>query len=144
MVRRILGVVVGVVIGMAVVMHVEKVGHEIWPPPEGMDLTDPESIRALMGELPLGSLAMVLVAWTLGALLGSTATGRITGSCKLAIIPGALILLAALAMLFMIPHPWWFWPGTLLLVPGATWLGCRIGAPASGASAGDGPEPASE
>ena len=135
MLRRVMGVVVGVAVGMVVVMITEAIGHVLWPPPEGMDPNDVESVRAHLKELPLGALVTVLVAWTLGGLVGSTATGRITGSCRLAVVPGALVMLGALMMLFSLPHPWWFWPGTLLLVPGATWFGCRIGVPAAGSTA---------
>ena len=45
--KLVIGVVAGVVVAIACVSGVETVGHVIYPPPPGLDLTEPETWRGL-------------------------------------------------------------------------------------------------
>ena len=39
--RTALGVVLGLIVGLLIILAVEGVGHTIFPPPPGVNLTDP-------------------------------------------------------------------------------------------------------
>ena len=69
----------------------------------------PARVRAAIAALPTGAFAMLLVAWSLGALAGASvaavmARGR---PRRAALIVGAVLLAATIANLVMIPHPAW-------------------------------------
>src|SRR5512145_440985 len=68
--RNFLSVAGGVIAGAIIVALVEWVGHRMYAPPAGMDFSDPDAVRAMMKDIPRGALAMVLVAWALGAFVG--------------------------------------------------------------------------
>jgi len=46
--KTILGTVVGLVVAVVTLMIVEALGHMIYPPPEGVDLKDPEQLASIM------------------------------------------------------------------------------------------------
>ena len=122
MLRRILAVVAGLVAAMAIIFVVEAVGRALFPLPTGMALNDPESMRDRMDMIPIGALASILVAWTLGALGGSYSVGRL-GGAMLSYVAGAVVLVWAAWMTMRMPHPIWFVLATPILIVGATVLG---------------------
>lgn len=125
MLRRILAIVAGLVAAMAIIFAVEALGRALFPLPEGMALNDPESMRAGTDLIPIGALASVLAAWTVGALAGSYIVGRLigTGGAALAYVAGAFVLVGAAWTTMRMPHPIWFVAATPLLIVGATVLG---------------------
>ena len=128
MLRRILAVVAGLVAAMAITFAIEAVGRVLFPLPSGMALNDPESMRDRMDMIPLGALASILVAWTLGALAGAYSVGRL-GGAMLSYIAGAAVLVWAAWMTMRMPHPIWFVLATPILIVGATVLGARSSRP---------------
>ena len=132
--RSVLAVLVGVVLAGIVTLVIEALGHLVFPPPEGMDPGDPESIRAFMDQLSVGSLLSVLVAWALGTVAGAWIASRIARRAHLThgMIVGFLMLAGGIFNLATIPHPMWMTiAGVLLFLPSA-YLGTRI----AGRSAG--------
>jgi hypothetical protein len=125
-VRVILSVVAGVVAGTAVVFLVESLGHRVFPPPAGLNPSDPESIRAAMAKLPIGALLAVLVAWIAGSFAGGWLAALIARRVVPALIVGFLILAASAVNLIMIPHPVWFAIAGLLVILPAAWLGGKV------------------
>lgn len=124
--RRLLAVVAGVLAGIVAIAMAEFVGHLIFPPPEGMDISDPASIAAAMEQISIGALVAVLVAWGIGSMVGGFVAARIDGKTGPgALMVGAVLLLAAIINMLMIPHPVWFWVlGVALFLPLAK-LGAR-------------------
>ena len=53
MLRLILGVVLGIVVGAIVTGVVEGMGHTIFPPPPGVNLTDPAQLQTVMSHVPM-------------------------------------------------------------------------------------------
>lgn len=108
MVRLILGVVVGVIAGMLVILAVEGVGHTIFPPPAGVNLTDPAQLATVMSHIPFQAKVAVLLAWFLGAVAGPSAANLIAGRRAWA---GRIVTLLILAMsifnMTTIVHPAW-------------------------------------
>jgi len=109
MLRLILGVVLGVFVGMVVTAVVEGMGHTIFPPPPGVNLTDPTQLATVMSKIPLEAKAAVLLAWFLGVLFGASTGALVAGRRAWAGRIVALILFAfSVWTMSMIPHPLWF------------------------------------
>lgn len=106
-VRGIVASVAGIVTAGIVVALVETLGHLIYPPPEGLDLTNPDDMAQLMTVIPIGAKIAVVAAWFAGSLAGAIVAGWI-GRTK---IPGwivaAFMLLASVVTTQMFPHPVW-------------------------------------
>lgn len=125
MLRIVLACIAGVATAFLTVFLIELAGHTIWPAPGTPDTSSPEALRAFMASLPPGALASVAVAWVAGAYAGSR-TGFLLGKSRIpAYTTGGLVTLASVSNLLLLPHPVWFWPVALVLVPAATWLACR-------------------
>lgn len=114
MLRIVLGVVAGFVAGFAIVFAVESAGHMMFPPPEGVNFTDPEELAAAVSQIPFEGFVAVLTAYFLGALGGASTANLVAGRRRLAgwIVSG-IILAAVVANLLTIPHPGWFAPAAL-------------------------------
>lgn len=125
--RRILGLLAGIVVTAVLVGVVESLGHLVYPPPEGLDLTNPESLKAYMSAVPIGAMLSVLVAWAVGTMAGAGLAGVIARDkeCLLGTILGALFLIGAIVNMAMIPHPLWFWIAGILVFPLAAFVGIR-------------------
>ena len=108
MLRSILSVFAGVVIAGLVVFVAEAVGHMIFPPPEGTDLSAPEALATIMDQIPVGAKIAVLVAWFLGVFAGCFTALKISRGVSWTGLVVAGIMLAMMAMtLIAIPHPVW-------------------------------------
>lgn len=107
----------GLVAAFAAVLIVESVGHAIWPPPVGLaDLPRERQIEE-MAKLPVGAIAVVLVAWCAGILAGGSVARRLSrGSQIPPLIVSGFIVASSVAMLVILPHPTWFaWAAVVLL-----------------------------
>jgi hypothetical protein len=129
MLRSILATLAGIIAVFLLVLGIEMIGHSIWPPPPGLDPTDPESVRAAMAQAPLGALVVVAVAWVVGAFAGAWLASRIAERRWPAYVIGGLTAVSSAANLVMIPHPFWFWIVALAIVPLAAYLGGTLSYP---------------
>lgn len=123
--RTILGTFAGVVGGAIMVGLTEKIGHSIYPPPEGMNYHDPNVLKELIATMPLGAFLFVLLGYGNGAFAGSIVGGLIGGR-NASIIVGATLCLFGFIVLMMIPHPIWFGPSVLLVNGLGTVLGLQV------------------
>ena len=133
MLRIILGVLIGVIAGGLVIALVESAGHMIFPPPEGVNLKDPEELKSIMQEIPVGAKAAVLVAWGLGVFAGGVVARVISRRAVYAawVVAGVLFAGAAWTMV-MIPHPLWMMIGAVLVTLAGGFAANKI-TPARGA-----------
>lgn len=121
--RTIGGVVLGVVAAGLVVMLVEALGHSMFPPAPGFDPTAPD-----LALVPVGALATLALAWTLGPLAGGlvcTLVGKPSSPVP-AFVVGLLFLAADIANLVMIPSPAWLWVVGIAAPLPAAWLGFAL------------------
>jgi hypothetical protein len=130
---RSLGAVVAGLLTVVVLVTVgEALGHWLFPMPPGIDSHDGRSIGPAIeaGEIPLGALASIPVAWIVAALGGSWVAARQAGCAPLAhgLTVGAIELALTLAyMLLLIPQsPLWIWAAALVGIPFAAWLGAWL------------------
>lgn len=80
-----------------------------------------EAIAAAMHDMPIGALLSVVVAWVLGAALGTFAACRVAGAnfMPLSVAVGAVSVAFVAMNLIVIPHPMWMNLAGALLPPAA-------------------------
>ena len=78
--RSILAVIAGVVCAVLTVGMIESIGHFVYPPPPGVDISDPDQLRTIMERLPTGALLFVMAAWIVGALVGGLVAAKLARS----------------------------------------------------------------
>jgi hypothetical protein len=126
--RAILAVVAGCVVAVLVVAGLEALGHQIYPPPAGIDANDPAAMRTIVARMPVGAFVILVFGWILGAGLGAWLATRLSGTGKA--WPGGIVGGATLGAtglnLFNITHPTWVVIAALIGIPLATWVGIRL------------------
>ena len=126
--RIVMGAVAGIVVAFLCVFAVEFVAHGLYPPPAGIDASDPAGQARLMAAMPAAAKAMVLAAWFLGALAGAWTANRIAGRSLAGWIVALLVIAAGIATMVMIPHPAWMWAGGIALPLLGAWIADRMSA----------------
>lgn len=126
--RNIVAVVAGMITGSVVIWLIELLGHSLYPPPEGVDPSDPESVRTIMETIQAGALWMLVLAYAVGALVAGFVAAAVSrdASKNAALITGGVLLIFGLINLLMIPHPVWFWVVSLAVYVPFSWIGYRI------------------
>ena len=132
--RVAIGVVLGVLISMFAIKAMEWVGHQVFPVPGQIDVTDPQSVATYMDQIPLMSKIWVVLSWAVGAVLGGVVAGRISQMRWTSWIPGAFTLAGMVGIALMIPHPVWMLIAGALAIAVSTWLADRFGAPSAPAT----------
>ncbi len=109
-VKNILAVITGIAVGMTVNMGVIMLSGSIIPPPEGIDNTTMEGLKAGMHLFEPKHFIMPFLAHALGSLAGAFVVAKLAASnqLKLAVGIGVFFLLGGLANIFMLPSPTWF------------------------------------
>lgn len=110
MLKAFTSVLSGCVAGIAVLFLTEMISHAIYPPPPGLDPSNPENLKALMAMAPTGALVLVLIAGFAGGFAGGIVASLFDRGKKLRRALGVGIVLTILGIinLIMIPHPMWF------------------------------------
>lgn len=133
--RMLMGVVAGIVVAFLCVFAVEFVAHGLYPPPTGLDASNPADQARLMAAMPTAAKAMVLLAWFVGALAGAWTANRIAGRSLAGWIVALLVIAAGIATMVMIPHPAWMWAGGIALPLLGAWIAERMSAGRRGGGA---------
>ena len=107
MVRIIGGIVAGAVVAVATIMIVEMLGHMIFPLPDDLALSDPEVVAGPSPAMPVAAQFIVVLAWFGGALAGGYVAKRIGCRWWAAWVVAALVAVAGIVNVMMIPHPVW-------------------------------------
>ena len=127
--KNILAVIAGVVIGSVVNMGIITLSPSIIPPPEGVNVTDMESLKASMHLFEPKHFIFPFLAHALGTLAGAFVAALIaaTNKMRFALGVGIFFLIGGIANVFMLPSPAWF---TVLDLAGAYlpmgWLGGKL------------------
>ena len=104
-VRSAAAVFGGLLVAVLTVAVVEMAGHMMFPPPPGLDASDPVEQARLIESIPKAALAFVVGAWFLGSLAGTCVAiligGRILPAWTVALTIAALGLWTTQ----MFPHP---------------------------------------
>jgi hypothetical protein len=108
--RLFLAAVTGVVTAFVIVAGVEALGHALYPPPPGLDLTDSARFAEYVRSIPVEAMLFVIIAWfsgTLGGGLVAIIVARRRAALLAGIVAG-LLLAGAVVNLVAMPHPIWF------------------------------------
>jgi len=109
-VRNILAVIAGLVVGGAVNMGIIMISGSIIPPPEGVDNTTMEGLKAGMHLFQPKHFILPFLAHALGTFVGALLAAIIaaTHKMKFALSIGIFFLVGGIANVFMLPSPIWF------------------------------------
>ena len=116
-IQNIVVVLVGVVIGGGLNSLLIQFGHLAVPYPEGIDMSNPESLAENIHLLKPMNYLMVFLAHALGTLIASFIIAKFAAShhYRLAMIPGVLFLIGGIIMTLVVDAPTWFDATDLLL-----------------------------
>lgn len=108
--KNILAVVSGALIGGFVNMVLIMVSGSIIPPPEGVDVTTVEGLKAGIHLFEVKHFIFPFLAHALGTLVGAliAASFATTNKKTYALGIGVLFLIGGVANCFMLPAPMWF------------------------------------
>lgn len=128
--RYVLALLAGLVAGAAVNMGLVMISGSVIPPPEGVDVTSTESLKASIHLFKPKHFLMPFLAHALGTLVGAFTAARLAPahSMRLALIVGLFFFAGGMSAVFMLPAPAWF--NVLDLVAAyfpMAWLGGRLG-----------------
>jgi len=130
--RKILAVVAGVILAGIITFAVQKIGHQVYPPPENLDMKNMEAMKAYVATLPMGPLLFVLLSYIVGSFAGGWLAAKIarTSQIHLPLTVGGVQLFFGLINLVMIPHPMWFAIASVIVFLPAAYFGGKLGRPA--------------
>jgi len=136
MIRNVAAIIAGVGTAFLTVMLIDSLNHMIFPPPAGLDFSDPAAIEPYLATLPIGAFLLILASSAVAAFAGTMVASRI-GTIRpfyCAVVIGGIVLAATVANFIAIPHPLWLSVATLLGIVASAWLAMRL-APESEAGA---------
>ena len=127
--RKILAVVAGVILAGIVTYAVQKIGQQVYPPPENLDMKNMEAMKEYVATLPMDALLFVLVSYILGSFAGGWLATKIarTSQMHLPLTVGGVQLFFGLINLVMIPHPMWFAIASVIVFLPAAYFGGKLG-----------------
>ena len=129
-VRNVLAVLAGAVVGSIVNMSLIAVSGNIIPPPEGVDVTNMEGLKAALPLFEPKHFVFPFLAHALGTFVGAliAALIAVNNKMRLAIGIGFLFLVGGITNALILPAPGWFIALDLVMayIPMA-WLGGKLG-----------------
>ena len=109
-IRNILAVLVGAIAGSAVNMGIIMISGSIIPPPEGVDNTTMEGLKAGIHLFQPKHFVFPFLAHALGTFAGALLAAIIAANRKMlfALVIGGFFLAGGIANILMLPSPIWF------------------------------------
>jgi hypothetical protein len=124
MARNILAILVGLISGIVAISLLEMLGHSLFLPPETMPGGAADGQDEAFFELVSSSMLIaILGAYILGSFMAGLVCVFIGKKIELSILVGALLTIAGVINLSMLPHPVWFVAGSLIVYAPMAWLG---------------------
>jgi hypothetical protein len=115
--RNIIAVIAGIVFGGLVNSAIIMVSGNIIPPPNGVDVTTQEGLKASMHLFEPKHFIFPFLAHAVGTFIGAYVAARIaTKKILLAMLIGFFFLFGGIWMIVILPSPIWF---TLVDLAGA-------------------------
>jgi hypothetical protein len=127
-IRNAAAIIGGIVIAFLTVMLVDMLNHTIYPPPPGLDFSDPDAIRPYLDTLPTGAFLLIMASSVVAAFVG-TLVASYAGTIRprnCAIIVGGMVFAATVANFILIQHPTWLAIAALLGVVVSAWLAMQL------------------
>ncbi len=108
--RTVLAVIAGFIAASATFLLVESLGHQLFPFPADLELTNKEAMKAYMDSQPIAAYLLVWGGWLLGSLEAG-AIAQFIAKARTNTVPaiiGGLLTAAAIVNFVMLPHAIWF------------------------------------
>lgn len=136
--RTLAGIIAGIGLAIAVMVAIEAVGNQLYPPPMGMNLEQPGAAT----RMPFGTLIFPVIGWFVGPLAGGAAAVILSRDRRAAWPVGGAVLIGALLQFALAGHPLWMIVAGLAAPLAGAWLAQRVagrrhGAKETEASAAD-------
>lgn len=130
MVRKLIALIVGLAVALILVSVIQKLGHNLYPPPTDMELADQAFMQDYIINLPWGPLSFVLASYIIATLVGGWLAAHIAGEAPLVIagIVGLMMMAGAIATMMTTPHPTWFATAAITGIIAATLVAAKLGA----------------
>ncbi len=127
--RNVLAIVAGIILGSIVNMAIIMLSSSVIPPPEGVNPSDMESLKASMHLFEPKHFLMPFLAHAFGTLVGAFVAGliAINHRLKISLAIGLFFMLGGITNILLLPSPLWFTITDLALayIPMA-WLGYKL------------------
>lgn len=109
-IKNILAVLVGAIAGSAINMGIIMISSSIIPPPEGVDNTTMEGLKAGIHLFQPKHFVFPFLAHALGTFAGALLAAIIAANRKMlfALVIGGFFLAGGIANILMLPSPIWF------------------------------------
>lgn len=132
-VRGILAIIVGIIAGSVVNVGILFLCAAIIGMPKGMNMGDPESVKAFAAQLTTANYVGVFLAHQLGTLVGAFVAAKIATGGKMifALVIGVWFLLGGIYAMTLIPAPKWFTVLELVCYIPFAFLGGKLGSAGS-------------
>lgn len=129
--RKILAVVVALIVAVGIIWLVEMGNSMIVMPPSADVINDPAKLRDFMATVPMTAYVVVLVGYVIASFAGgfivTKMARQVSSGTALPIIVGALLMIAFILNLVMLPgQPLWFAVFGLLTYVPLSLLGHRF------------------
>jgi hypothetical protein len=118
--RTLLGILLGAIVMWLTIFCLELLGHALFPPPAGLDPQNPEHLKRIVAEAPVGAMITLVLGWTAGAFTGAWTAARLARHPRAAAVLIALVVISGvIGMMLIVPeHPKWVSAlGVVLPVP---------------------------
>ena len=127
-IRSALVLLGGVIAAVFVVILMDTLVCNIYSLPAGTDPNNPDSLRQAVAALPVAAFLILVAGWVLAAGVGSYIAARFATHARVihGMIVALFVLVATIANLAKIPHPFWLWPATIILIPAAGWAAAKL------------------
>lgn len=109
-IKNILAVLVGAIVGNAVNMGIIMISSSIIPPPDGVDNTTMEGLKAGLHLFKPQHFVFPFLAHALGTFAGALLAAIIAANRKMlfALVIGGFFLAGGIANILLLPSPIWF------------------------------------
>ena len=131
MIRNAAAIIAGIVTAFLTVMLIDSLNHMVYPPPPGLDFSDPAAIKPYLATLPVGAFLFILASSVVAAFVGTLVACYI-GTIRpfnCAVVVGGVVFSATVANFIAIPHPLWLSIATLVGIVASSWFATRLAPP---------------
>ena len=127
--RSIGAIIASLISAMALIVLIEVITLNFHPFPAGADTTDQEVVKAHVAAFPHWVLAIAAIGWSVTTFVSAWVATRLSTARHRAhgIAIGALLLLAAIVNMFLLPYPVWFVVVNLVGIPLAIYVAVKLG-----------------
>ncbi len=128
MLKRILFIILGIIVASAVVYVVEFLGHQVYPPPEGITMENADKfLDYIQNKMPTGAMLFVVLAHFSGTIAGSFVTAKLNKDKPYTgMIVGTILMIFGIILAFLLPHPLWMMILDIALYLPAAWIGVKF------------------